>query len=206
MGPAAWQRFYLDFYVPTQRALRGERAHVRAFDEPESYPEPPEIFAVTDAGRWVAAGAGYRAGDRYQFVELGYLAGRLEHRARGAGHALYRAALGRAAERGAALLDLGPHPPFVSDPVLHYKRQWGAVLSPRESDPRVLGVRAAAAGARVLAAVPLVFEPSPGHLGLLTGSASDAECRRWTKRIAGLGLVGVWRLEGKRAIRATLGE
>jgi GNAT superfamily N-acetyltransferase len=206
VGSDAWQRFYLDFYAPTQRALRGARAHLRSFDEPEAYPEPPEIFAVTDGGRWIAAGAGYRVEDRYQFVELGYLAGRLEHRERGAGHALYRAALGRARERGARLLDLGPHPPFVSDPVLHYKRQWGATLSSRHGDPRVLGIRAEGPGARALAAVPLVFEPTAGRLGLLAGSASDAECARWRERIRGLGVDGVWRLQGDRAIRATLVE
>ncbi len=180
-GREAWRRFFSDFYEPTQRALRGARVKLRQVTEYGAYAEPPEILAITQGGKWVAAAAGYRDGMDYVFVELGFDRGDLSHRQRGAGHALYFAAFARAYCRRVAHLELGMHPPFVLDPVLHYKRQWCPQMMRSPYCERSLAIRLGkepARGRGLLAQAPLVVEDPDHGLALLTGNEDGAKRHR----------------------------
>ncbi len=173
-GRDAWKRFYVDFYAPTQRALRGARARLRAFEEYERHTEPAEVLAITQFGQWVASAACYRDGADYVFVELGFRDGSRSIRAMGAGHALYISVFRRAQSRRLSHVELGLHPPFVLDPVMHYKRQWLARFSRSPYCDRAFGLRLGTEsqrGLELLARAPLVVEaPSSDRLALWSGT------------------------------------
>lgn len=133
-------RFHARFYLPYVRARFGDAADPRrlAFVRARDW----ELIRVHHGAEWIAAGVGLVADDAYRFLDVGYRDGDRAPLDDGAGHALYAAALERAAERGLPRLDLGPERPFLGDPGVRYKRQWGARVAPTPWAARTLGVRA----------------------------------------------------------------
>ncbi len=121
----ALQRAHFDFYRPFLERRFGSAANPHAFRAYELYDW--EVLSARVGPRWVAAGTALLHHDRYRFLCLAYEEGQ-----EAAAHAIYAAAVRRAAALGLPQIDLGPERPFLGDDVLSYKRQWGASLV---SDP-----------------------------------------------------------------------
>ena len=121
----ALHRAHFDFYRPFLEHKFGSAANPHGLAAYAGYEW--EVLAARSDGDWVAAGTALIHHDRYRFLSLGYAEGQ-----QGASHALYAAAVGRAAQLSLPRLDLGPERPFLGNPVLGYKAQWGARI---ESDP-----------------------------------------------------------------------
>lgn len=167
-------RFHARFYLPYVRARFGDAADPRrlAFVQARDW----ELIRVHRGGEWIAGGVGLIADDAYRFLDVGYHDGDRAPLDDGAGHALYAAALERAAARGLPTLDLGPERPFLGDPGLRYKRQWGARLRATPWAARVLGVRVRDTEAtRALFAQSPLARPRRGGMQALTPSAPS----RW---------------------------
>lgn len=160
-------RFREDFYLPYVRARFGAAVDPR----PEGFVRGRawELLVVEDGDAWIAGGLAVRAHDRYRFLDVGFLRGERAPLAKGAGHALYAAALRRAGELGYERLDLGPERPLLGDSGLRYKSSWGARLDPTPWATRALGVALARTDAALAfaRASPLVVHGSSGALAAL---------------------------------------
>ncbi len=121
----ALHRAHFDFYRPFLEHKFGAAGNPHSLAAYAGYDW--EVLAARSAGDWVAAGTTLIHHDRYRFLSLGYAEGQ-----QGASHALYAAAVERAAQLSLPCLDLGPERPFLGNPVLGYKAQWGAKI---QSDP-----------------------------------------------------------------------
>ena len=171
----ALQRAHFDFYRPFLARRFGSAANPHAFLSYELYDW--EVLSARIGARWVAAGTALRHHDRYRFLCLAYEKGQ-----EAAAHAIYAAALRRAADLALPLIDLGPERPFLGDNVLSYKRQWGAnvVSDPWRTHTLGIGYAERSAGLdALLTRSPLLVQTGLSFTIVTPQPSDTARFRDW---------------------------
>ncbi len=191
-GPETVRRFHADFYGPYAASRDGDRAVRHRLALYRQHLRRIEVLWTLERGREIAAYLAIDHDDRYRFLDVGYRDGDRKLVERGVGHALYAAALWRAAELGHDVIDHGPERPFLASSHLDYKLQWGAHLEPDPWSTRILGVGFrepnGAAARRFLEACPLVVRDDERLVGLVEPGC--ARLGTLERRFAGAGLAG----------------
>ncbi|MBI2898541.1 MAG: GNAT family N-acetyltransferase [Deltaproteobacteria bacterium] len=190
-GLAPLEHFYRDFYLPYVTSRFGAWADVRPWRFYRRHVGQMELLWVLQDGRKIAAQVSVHHEDRYRVLDTGYRHGDPNHLAQGAGHALYAAALWRAAELGYSEIDHGPERPLLAHPQLEYKLAWGAQLRPNRWSRRILavGFRDPSKARDLLEGCPLLLWHGSRLHAVVEPQAPAARIVALRRRYGGAGIV-----------------